>query len=60
MIRLMYICYFYMIKKNQGFKSIPISIVPGMNVNQIFYSDVSNTRVLEKFTGTITSLVCTY
>ena len=49
-----------MIKKNQGFKSIPISIVPGMNVNQIFYSDVSNTRVLEKFTGTITSLVCTY
>ena len=49
-----------MIRKNQGLKSIPISIVPGMNVNQIFYSDVSKTGILEKFAGTITSLVCTY
>ena len=43
-----------MIKKNQGLKSISISIVPGMNVNQIFYSDVSKTGILEKFAGTIT------
>ena len=43
-----------MIKKNQGFKSIPISVVPEMHVNEIFCSHVSNKGILEKFAGTIT------
>ena len=44
----------FTIKKNQGFKSIPISVVPHMHVNEIFCPEVSNTGVLEKFAGTIT------
>ena len=57
MLRLMYICYFFMIKKNQEFKSIPISVVPDMHVNEIFCPEVQNTGVLEKFAGTITFCV---
>ena len=49
MLRLMYICYFFMIKKNQRFKIIPISVVPGMHDNEIFCPEVSNTGVIEKF-----------
>ena len=43
-----------MIKKNQGFKSIPLSVVPDMHVNEIFCPEVSNTGVLEKFAVMIT------
>ena len=41
-------------KKNQGFKSITIGVVPEMPVNEIFYSDISKTGIFEKFAGTIT------
>ena len=47
----------FTIKKNQGFKSIPISVVPHMHANEIFCPEVSNTGVLEKFAGTITFCV---
>ena len=44
----------FMIKKNHGFKSITINVVPELHVNEIFYPKVSFTGVLETFAGTIT------
>ena len=39
---------------NQGFKSVSISVISEMHVNEIFCSDVSNTGVLKKLAGMIT------